>query len=819
MSAEFDRRSRELFARLVELSPDEQPAFLDRECAGDEAMRHELESLLSHHDTDPSFLEGSALADAGLTSDDLGAESPSMAAGSTIGRYTIIKAIGVGGMGVVYAARQDAPDRVVALKLVRPGFVSSSMLRRLSREASTLGMLQHPGIAQVYDAGTDHRSGVAIPFVAMELVEGRPLDKFAREQALSVRARLELFARVCDAVAHAHQRGVIHRDLKPANILVTPDAHPKILDFGIARLADRAGQATLQSEAGQVLGTLAYMSPEQVSGDPARLDIRADVYSLGVILYELLVGKPPLDVANSSVHAAIRVISEQEPCSIAVHDSSLKGDIETIAAKALEKDPARRYGTAGELADDIRRFLQDQPILARPPTRTYLVRKFVRRHRTLVGATTIIFLTLVGGIAATLWQASEARAKTKLVERELQTNDQINQFFLQIIMAASPHMALGREVSVREALDKAAEKIAPETIADPKIRAAIHGTIGRAYYNVGDYAKGELHLRRAVEVGSHAEPRWSQSNSYCIATLAQLLIETKRAKEAEAMVRGVLPESLAHLGPANDAVLDLKHALANSLAIGTPEADELYRDLIAERRVDGAHQRDLAFVLTNLGVSLCNQGKLDVGLPYLQESYEVRHTLFGDKHPDSLNSLFNLAIYLTKAGRTRESADRFEQVVEIATELYGVRHPRTRNYLSQATMMMIGADRMDLALKYTDTLVAAAQDERGNWNDTSEMAHGMRCTVHIRRKEWELARADAQWTYDHALARVKDPNHVEVLQACTLFYDLAEAREDKEELAKWTERLKGSPFDPTVAENHRDLAEEAAAQGVKKKDK
>ena len=249
----------------------------------------------------------------------------------------------------------------------------------------------------------------------------------------------------------------------------------------------------------------------------------------------------------------------------------------------------------------------------------------------------------------------------------------------------------------------------------------------------------------------------------------------------------------------------------------SPEADELYRELIAKRRADSAHSRDLAFVLTNLGVSLCNQGKLEVGLPYLQESYDVRHKQFGDKHPDTLNSLFNMAIYLTKAGRTKESAERFEQVVAIASELYGTRHPRTRNYLGQATMMMIGADRFDLALKYTDTLVAGAKDQEGNWDSTAEMAHGMRCTVHIRRREWDLARADAQWTYDHALARVKDPNHVDVLQACTLFYDLAEAQEDKGELAKWTERLKGSPFDPTVAENHRDIKEEANAQGVRQK--
>lgn len=809
MSAEFDRRSRELFARLVELSPDEQRAFLDRECAGDESMRRELESLLSHHDTDPSFLEGSALSDAGLSSDDLGAESPSLAAGSTIGRYTIIKAIGVGGMGVVYAARQDAPDRVVALKLVRPGFVSSSMLRRLSREASTLGMLQHPGIAQVYDAGTDHRLGAAIPFVAMELVEGRPLDKFAREQGLSIRARLDLFARVCDAVAHAHQRGVIHRDLKPANIHVTADAQPKILDFGIARLADRAGQATLQSEVGQVLGTLAYMSPEQVSGDPARLDIRADVYSLGVILYELLAGKPPLDVANSSVHAAIRVISEEEPRSVAAHDPSLRGDIETIVAKALEKDPARRYGTAAELGDDIRRFLQDQPILARPPTRAYLMRKFARRHRALVGATAIIFLTLVGGIAATLWQAAEARAKTRQVERELQTNDQINKFFLQIIMAASPEMSLGREVTVRHALDQAAERIAPERIDDGRIRAAIHGTIGRAYVNVGELKKGEEHLRASVEVGSAAESPASPNNVYSSAALAQLLCDSKRKGEGARLCLALLPVAVKELGERHDAVLDLKHSLANSLEIGDPAADALYREIIAARRGDAAHQRELAFALNNLGVSLCNQGKLDEGLPPMEDALEVRRKLFGDKHPDTLNSLFNLAIYLTRGGRTDESVARFEQVVALATELYGTRHPRTRNYLGQATMMMIGADRLDMALKYTHALVAAAKDQEGNWDDTAEMAHGMRCTVHIRRKEWDLARADAQWTYDHALARVNDPSHVDVLQACTLFYDLAEAQQDKNELAKWTERLKGSPFDPTVAENHRDLAEEA----------
>jgi non-specific serine/threonine protein kinase/serine/threonine-protein kinase len=296
---------------------------------------------------------------------DLAAASGASALPPLIGQYRILRLLGEGGMGSVYEAEQDQPRRLVALKVIRAAWASPELIRRFEQESQALGRLQHPGIAQIYEAGAAETPFGVQPYFAMELIRGKPLVDYADEHRLNTRQRLELMAAVCDAVEHAHQRGIIHRDLKPANILVDETGQPRILDFGLARAADSDAQATRQTDMGQILGTLAYMSPEQVLADPLALDTRSDVYALGVILYELLAQKMPYALSNL-LHEALETIRLTEPQRLSSVDRSYRGDIETIVAKALEKDKERRYPSAAALAADIRRYLRDEPIY-RPP--------------------------------------------------------------------------------------------------------------------------------------------------------------------------------------------------------------------------------------------------------------------------------------------------------------------------------------------------------------------------------------------------------------------------------------------------------------------
>src|SRR5688572_18696777 len=291
--------------------------------------------------------------------------APSQMSIGKIGRYKIRRLIGEGGMGAVYEAEQEQPQRTVALKVIKPGLAGPELLRRFAQEAQALGRLQHPGIAQIYDAGTADTGFGSQPYFAMEFIRGAALRDYADGRNLGLRERLELMVKVCEAVHHAHQRGLIHRDLKPGNIIVDETGQPKILDFGVARVTDSDTQATLQTDVGQLVGTLNYMSPEQVLADPLDIDTRSDVYALGVILYELLSGRLPYQISKR-LHEAMQTIREEDPSRLSTIDRRYRGDIETIAAKALEKDKTRRYSSAAELEADIKRELDDEPIVAAP---------------------------------------------------------------------------------------------------------------------------------------------------------------------------------------------------------------------------------------------------------------------------------------------------------------------------------------------------------------------------------------------------------------------------------------------------------------------
>jgi serine/threonine protein kinase/formylglycine-generating enzyme required for sulfatase activity len=337
------------------------------------------------------------------------------AAGRWIGSFQVVRKIGEGGMGIVYLARQKSPERHVALKMVRSALPGSDAVRRFQREAEVMGRLQHEGIAQIYEAGSVDLGHGRQPFFAMEFVEGVSLS--AAMASMSRKERLDIFVSICDAVAHAHAEGFIHRDLKPGNVMVDRRNRPKVLDFGLARTTQEDSPAAMRTRTGMVLGTLAYMSPEQCGGRTRDLDGRTDVYSLGVMLYEALSERLPYDTHGLTLADALRVIRETEPLPLGSLEAGCRGDLATIVHKALEKEPSRRYGGVSDFQEDLRRFLADEPILARPPSKAYQIRKFARRHRGLVGGLVATFLALVVGSALTTWQAVLATSQRNAVLR------------------------------------------------------------------------------------------------------------------------------------------------------------------------------------------------------------------------------------------------------------------------------------------------------------------------------------------------------------------------------------------------------------------
>ena len=397
-------RVREIYLEAADLAPEDRRAFLDRRCADDPEVRREVESLLEVEDPLPGT-RGVEKIQRKL-SELLDRKLPTP---ESIGPYRILGLLGEGGMGVVYRARHDTTDREVALKVMHPGVLRDDALRRFEYEVAVLGRLKDPGIAQIYDAGWESSPSGDLPYFAMELIEGSDLRDYSKAHSLSLEAKLRLFVRICEAVHHAHQQGIIHRDLKPGNIIVTASGVPKVLDFGIAKSTDADLQATQVTATGSVLGTLAYMSPEQASGDPSSVDTRSDVYSLGVILYEFLVGQMPYDVHKKMVHDAVRIIQEVDAVPLRSLDKQYRGDLDTVTAKAMAKEKERRYASAADLAQDLECFLNFEPVRARPATTLYQLGKFARRNRVLVGGVLATFLSLVAGVIASLNYSQEAK--------------------------------------------------------------------------------------------------------------------------------------------------------------------------------------------------------------------------------------------------------------------------------------------------------------------------------------------------------------------------------------------------------------------------
>ena len=407
-----DPQALDLFEQASELAADEREAFLARACAGREPLRARVDALLAADEDGPESLASSTDLLARLA--ECPAAHAELATPERIGPYRILRRAGIGGMGIVFEAEQDTPRRRVALKVLRPLLRTPEREKRFQLEAEVLGQLQHEGIARIYDAGTFELVGMVQPYLAMEFIDGVDLISYAQRERLDLRARLKLIARVAEAVEHAHARSIVHRDLKPENVLVDASGAPKVLDFGVARVTSSLeGVSAMQTSEGQVVGTLNYMAPEQLRGEMAAIGPASDVFALGVLTFELLAGRPPIETRGLPSAAAVRVLLESSPARLSRTRSGVDSDVDTIVQKALEPDPRRRYASAGELAADLWRKLDERPIAARPPSRIDALRKLVRRNRGLATGLGLSFLVLIGATIAVSLLAANERAALK----------------------------------------------------------------------------------------------------------------------------------------------------------------------------------------------------------------------------------------------------------------------------------------------------------------------------------------------------------------------------------------------------------------------
>ncbi len=673
----------ELFRAACELPPAERPGFLDAQCEGDETLKNEVLDLLAEDDSSTGILQHPPLGEQVHLSQVVAAVgSGSSAMPESIGRYQVIRKLGAGGMGVVYEARQESPRRTVALKIINAGVATPGMIRRFEHEAEVLGRLQHPGIAQIFEAGLFDAGAGAQQFFAMELIKGEPITRYAAAHALDTRQRLELIAKTCDAVNHAHQRGVIHRDLKPGNILVDETGQPKILDFGVARATDGDLQtATLRTQIGELVGTIPYMSPEQAAGDPSELDTRSDVYAMGVVAFQLLANRLPYEVGDRMVHEAVRVIREEEPTRLSAIQRSFRGDVETIVAKALEKEKGRRYQSAAELAADIRRHLNDEPIIAQPASTLYQLRKFARRNKTLVGGVVAVFLVLTAGIVTTSWGLALAIAanEKETVQREIA--EAVNTFLNEDLLAATdPYNTRDRDITMRQVLDNAAENIEGRFDGRPLVEAAIRRTLGNTYQNLGEYEPAERHLAAALELRRSvltSEHEDTLESMYGLALVHYWAGDYDRAE-------AILLEAL-EVAP---RVLDDEHPLSLKLEgiqgqvyedqSRFDEAEAIYsRNHEACLRVHGPDHAETLTAKARLASVYSRQGRFDEAIPLGKEIIDRRRHVLGEDHPDTIGALNNLGSTYTKAGRWAEAEPVLAEALDLMTRVMGPEHAHT----------------------------------------------------------------------------------------------------------------------------------------------
>lgn len=704
MKLERFARLEQLFAELCDAPTERRTTSLAELRAAEPDLADELERMLAA-DARPASSRLEAI-DAGIARLAADAADATPLPGS-IGPFRVVARLGSGGMGDVYRAEQDRPRRMVAVKLLRMAGASTQALRRFALEAELLGRLQHPGIAQVFAAGTTTIDGRLQPWIALELIDGAPLSAWARAARPGLRARLELLARIADAVHHAHQKGIVHRDLKSANILVTPAGEPKLVDFGIARVVD-AGErsSSMATQAGQMLGTLASMSPEQLRGGDA-VDTRADVWALGVVAFELLTGRLPFAVDGRPVAEAARAIAEAEPPRLGALDRALRGDVETIVAHALEKEPARRYASAHEFGQDLRRHLDHQPIAARPQSAAYQLAKFTRRHRGLVAGLAIAAAALLAAAIGMSVLAVESRVRQRTAETVAGILD-------GLIAAPDPWAngsAAGRDVTVVDALGRAEAGLDAAIHGDRAVEASVRTTLGSTWLNLGELPRARAHLERAASLWRELARDDEPAAARTLVLLAMLENQSGRPTEAETAARAAREQATRRLGAADPLTLEATAALVHALRSQSrfDEALTVARDArdvaVAKLGPDDAATLRAEHNLASMQLA---SGDLAAAEAALRENAERRVRALGQDHPATVQSRQSHAEALWRLGRREEAEPIARACHESRRRVLGEAHPYTLASAHGLAVVLASVGKVDEAMVLRDRLIADA---------------------------------------------------------------------------------------------------------------
>ncbi|WP_221031496.1 serine/threonine-protein kinase [Actomonas aquatica] len=737
----------EIFLNALERTGAARAAYLDEACGDDSELRTRIERLLAMSERDRGILDESH----NLRGMAMIEEKP----GDVIDRFTLQRRLGEGGCGVVWLAEQTAPvRRLVAMKIIRPGMDSQAVLRRFMVEQQALALMDHAGIARVFEAGA---TPTGRPFFVMEYVDGVPITQYCDDRHLGLRERLELFMRVCDAIQHAHQKGVIHRDVKPSNVLVsagTTEPVIKVIDFGIAKATEQQlGDMTLVTQTGLFLGTPAYMSPEQsqlVAGD---IDTRTDVYSLGVLLYELLAGAPPFEpkaLQAAGLEAMWKHIREVDPPRPSTRVQSLppdtqrtvatrrqleapklahrmSGDLDWIVMRCLEKDRNRRYATATGLAEDIARHLADETIEARPASARYRLAKLVRRNRLVFGAGAAVVAALIAGTIVSIHQAVRANRAEQEARAEADAAIALADFLVDdMLFQSSPYGQSGEDVDpdlpVRKVLDQAAEKAGVRFAEQPLLEARLRLTIAGAYLGLGLFEQASAQYQRALELRIAWQGEGHFETLYARSGYGLCLMRLGRNEEAEAELQQVVagfealpPESRDSFAYDNARTT---LALVFNVLGRLEEALALEKAVLASYRGRyGDRHRHTAVALANLGETYRDLARFDLAEQVLREAISIQEEVHGVGHPSVLITRNALASTLIDMGRDEDALVLQRTVYEDSRRLLGPDHHRVLDAGNNLATALYGLGRIQEAITLNEENVAVARRQLGEGHD------------------------------------------------------------------------------------------------------